>query len=474
MKHKVVSLCLAAILVMLPGCGGKNAADTSGQAGQEATGVESTSEESIVSENATEDNTETKQESVAVEEDEFWKAKEVTLPTFGDVTVREESVEGLLNVKVGTSPFSYQVDEIKAALQANSFIAEHYELSKAKSERIEAFKTYAEGDFHDYVYNEIINGRNKEDGTIDFRVVFKTDYSNFDNVNYINVYLNDMEQKSDSQEKMFSVLKDVFGEEIADYLTYMAPEEDLPGGERYNMTAEACSAGGNCYYLKRKLEKNRGEIPTWTMNFSVECSEIGFYNSFQEYDGNVEPMLHSSKYNMSRLTEGAVSNADLHNFSKLFSEFTNVNVGGTVVRTSLGSVSYSEEVFADGMVEYKLDIYELCSLLQDVEGYKQPELDVYYTIREKDDNIDSLKVEFDVEQVYRHADPLDKQKTLNAMVDQASVLMPSVDLSSVSYVEGTDSYKVEGTYTYMGVECTYNLKFSLNQKDGSWSADIIK
>ncbi len=476
-KKLVIVLLTVAMGVSLIACGG--AAETTNDTKQENVAETSsvTKQESVAVESTKESGYET---GTTISEDAFWKTREMVQPSLEDVSVRSVSIEDVLTIKIATTPFNFDIDEIEQKLRVNSFITDRFNLSREKRETIYSAESYTEGDFHDYVYTDAINGRLEgEDTTQDFYVSLTTDYSTYDNVNYASVYINNMPEAADTQENIRMVLKDIFGEEVAEYLVYGPSDPDANARDKYNMEAVIESSGGNKYLLERDLEKNDHNVltsieGTWKMTFSVRVSEPGFSNltTFAYYDGKKVPMAHSAKYNMSDITEGGVSDINLNNFSQMFPEYTRVDIGSKFIRNDLTMFSYNEEILSDGAIEYCLDITGLVNQLADVPGYQQPKLDVSYTLREKDDALYYVDVSFKGSNIYRHVEEIDNEKLLNSMKEQVSVLMPNIDLSETVYSEGVTSYNIENTFTYMGVTCEYKISFNLNHNNGDWSISI--
>lgn len=468
MKKKILMTALMLVMALSTAACGKEEAESAVK--DKETVVESVEEKDEKEEspkNIFEGIKEKSEEEIAEEkkQDKFWKTMKLDAPVMEDLIVREVTLLDPVTVKVGTPPFNYNVDEIEQKIKEIPYITDNYVLSREKFEQIDEFETYAEGDFHDYKVTEYLHGylKDEDDDLNDFFIAFNTDYSKYDKIHSVTVYFYTVKEEEMAQEGIASVLKAVYGEEIGHYAAYATTDES----NEYNLDAIIESENGTKYGINRQMKEDYdGGI--WEIAFYVYVKDPGFSNKIEFYDGDQEPLIHQAKYNMSLLTQGNVSDINLDEFSQMFPEYTGTDMGGEFVRNKLETYDYRESILDDGTIRYSLKLFDINNLLLDYAGYESPYLDVDYTIKEKDGQIDDIDVHFAVEGIGRCWEEMDAARAMNIMKEQVSVWLPGIALNK----EETDSQSYRGDFTYLGVPCEYRVGMSVGDRAGSWNIYI--
>lgn len=476
MKKKLIGLMLGMVLALsITACSGE---DTTQDGIAANSGQQTQKQEAKPDKDTTEEITEPAEVvEKEVEEEEFWQSKEnLEVPTFGTLAIEDRTaLNGSVSYKISDTPFKPDIDAIEETLKNNENVQGVYNISRNKSEDLKEFATFTEGDFYVYSTQESIYGRLEGEEIItDLCVIFKTNYSMFNDVSGITLYLGEIPQSNLAQEKVYSIVEDVYGSVIADYLVYSAPNGKGPGkDERLDYYETITGEDGTRYTLSRNFSKDKSDNP-WSCIFyvGIEYPSFSTKNRYNYDNGGKEPMYNSAKYTVSDITEGGLSNADFSQFSTMFPEYTGINVGAKFIRNDISKFSYEEEILHNGDVKYSFDLQGLSTLLEGVPGYKQPECDIEYTLKENAEGIYDVRVKFKSESVYRHAENFEAQKAFEAMKEQVAVLMPYVDCGELVYTENKSSYTLKGTHMYLGVECQYDVNFSISSKDGSWNASI--
>ncbi|MBQ9140176.1 MAG: hypothetical protein IJX63_00090 [Lachnospiraceae bacterium] len=506
MKKKMIGLMLGMVLALsITACGGENASQSSNGTEKQQTNEQSTkphkdtedakvsgseeaaqqsgNKESEAADKAetggtTEETTEPAEVvEKEVEEEAFWLSKEnLQVPAFGSLAVEDRTaLDGSVSYKISDTPFKPDIDAIEEALKNNENVKGIYNMSRSKSEDLDDFATYTEGDFYVYSTREFINGRFEDEEILtDLCVRFSTDYSMFNDISSISLSLGEIPQTNLSQEKVYSIAEDVYGSVIAEYLVYSASNANGPGkDERLDFYETITGEDGTRYSLERDFSKYSSDDP-WSVRFyvGIEYPSFSTQNRYNYDNGGKELMYNSAKYTVSDITEGGLSDADFAQFSTMFPEYTGIDVGAKFIRNGMNRFSYEEETLHNGDVQYSFEMYELSTLLEDVVKYKQPTCNIEYTLKENAEGLYEVKAKFRSESVYRHAENFEAKKALEAMKEQVAVLMPYVDFSELVYTEGNTHYILEGTHTLLGVECKYSINFSISSNDGSWSGSI--
>ena len=482
MKRKLlVSIVLGIMLTLgLAGCGDREDTHTEAEIQEEEAKESSekeTQQENIGEEVKDDENAEpVKIEEKDVEEEEFWKSREnLTIPSFDAVAVEEKvALDGKLPYKLSATPFHYDLDNLEEVLGNNEYINGIYNISRIKTERMDEFETFEEGDFHTCTTEETIIGRVEgEENFKYFRFDLTTHHKLFHEPNKVYLKIYGVPQTNLTQNKICDIAEDVFGKEIAEYLVYSPTNAKAPGkDDRLDFYGEVKGPDGASYSFRRDLDFLSKE-DGWSVAFTVELFSPSFSadGNYPYDDGGKEPLYNSAKYTISDITENGLSNADFNNFSTMWPEYTGVYAGGEFMRNGMSGFDYSEEVLHNGDKVYDFCLWNIKTLLKDVQGYKQPELHIQYTIKENEEGIYDLYKYISSDNVYQHVENRNDEEVLACMIEQASVIMPYADFSQVIYNPEQEVYKVEGTHTLMGIECVYSVKFKL-YSDASWNANV--
>ncbi len=408
------------------------------------------------------------------ENNSLWVTRTVEPPSLGEIFVKDYEIISGVSVKISTSPFDYDFDEIEKKLRANSFIADNYKLETELWEDIQNAQTYNEGDFHDYVFCQSINGESKDNQGgreiyADFDFTLSTDYAYFDNINAVSVSFKDiLLEENGVQENIYSVLRDTLGEEVAEYLVYAQAEDENDMDFSEYVTTE----GDSLYYFTRKITE-----------FSDGC-QIEFYmkavetqNGFVCVNQGKTPMLQDAKYNLNILTEGNVSGWNIKEFSQDMPEYTSIDVGVEFIRNRLGWTRYSEAVSDDNTSTYELFAFEYEQGLYDVAAYDCPSIEITYTISERDDDITYLNVIFEGESG-AYFDSSDKEafheKVFSILKEQITLLCPCLDPEVLNYenFQEKNTWSTTIPVTYLGKECECYISIELRKTVAEWKVEF--
>lgn len=410
----------------------------------------------------------------------FWETRDLVEPTFPALTTHQETVVEGVEVTIATTPFDYDYEAIEAALRANEFVAQNYSLAVEREERISG-NHYKEGDFFSADVDYTFGGRRKADVMEyrsqyynDFVVSFMSNTNMYDNPSNVWIRFRDMREENGWQKEMFSVISDVLGEEIAEYLVYA---KDTANEVEYNMQ-KSVEVNGISYGLKRELDDTLAEEGMWNVTFQLYVENSSIENAFEYHHGSYEALLANAKYNLNQLTNGGISDLQLDNFSSFAPEYMNVLITDQFpyAQTVVDSLTYSESKTEEGML-YKLD-GTFKQALENVGLIACPIFEVDYVIEEKGVELDFAEITFSSEVLYNQflnseGDEYRKEM-LDVMKRQIAVVLPGVDISDITYevlaAKGGYWSTFEKKVTVLGVECDCSIKVDLGSKE--WTVKL--
>lgn len=484
MKRKVVSTIGCLVLAFnLSACGGTGEVEnTVGEKNSQAVeAVDAKEQESAKADKETgatgaDSKTEDNQNAV-------WETRMIADPILPEITTEKYMVTEGVEVILGTSPFNYNIEDIKTALNENEFLKEYYNLALERGESFSG-ETYEQGDFFSATVREEVCGDKKNgyqssyDYYTDFTFSLLHSTSRFTNPSSIYVKFYEIEDMPDVQEKVYSVLEDALGQELAEYLVY-AKQEETETSTSYNLE-RTFESEGTTYGAKRKVEQDRdGE---WTIQFDLYVENASFEKGFEYCDGGYQPLIENAKYNVSAITNGGISDFDIRNFKYYAPEYMNIYTGGNYSRTVLSLGSYAERRDDDGGRSYDMSVsteqgyYDISSILC-------PEFDVDYTIYEEGDgSISYIDIWCTGTGLYHKLlDRTDETAYYKQVTDilkaQVATVVPTVDLSDITYenlVANNYEMRKETTVEVLGVICECEIVISLNNNEWDVNIDYVK
>lgn len=383
-KRLFTAVCVLAVLTA-GGCteqsGTENSTTSTASENIVSEGQESvsSSKEDADSSTKSEDETDTSDTNSADKLD--WQFKEIKAPTFDNSEYKElkpYTSDSLKYVRVTTAKpsFAPNIEDIKAKMKTNSLLKDgkvfgetHHEARDYSDYGEECYPiNYSNYDeYFLYIPNPDAETDERLNGTsystdLDMKLILSV-YSDPNKFEAPNEYSLKLYQVEYTQDQTFEIVKNVYGEEIAQFLVYGEPEEnrendeDDPGVD-YRGASVLTPDGNTTYRLSRKVQKT-SEL--YDMTFSVSFFDKTMedsVSSFDSYDKDYKSSMPS--LDLSKLLESDIGSTNLNpaSYDEHFAEKA-VNFGSgmdTFERTRLTDVLLDETTYEDGDVYYDYTI----------------------------------------------------------------------------------------------------------------------
>lgn len=388
-----------------------------------------------------ENDSEQPDETTTVGDESYWKLEALDAP---DISIKVEDVKvfedsNIVN-KIGRITHSYSVEDIKEQLAADEFISSYYVLGILDSEETDIRNYDDVGLQKKYHYHKAIVGVLKENATDsvyfnDFGIYFYGDTNRTDGYDYITVKFEGVGINTESQDKIYDVLKKVFPEDICRYLVY-ASDEDNP---TYKDLTHITSDDNFHYKFERTLTFGRDNKLSGNdmIEFSFGQSDTKFYNSYEFYSGDYQPELTDMKYIPSKFFSPRMGALDIQNPDNFLDEYFKIG-SDSYIKTVLRNdwFQYRRIVGDNGINKYEVR-FEAVAGEPEISLLVCPFLSVSYTVMEKDGEV--IDMHWSIEnRTLNINDNEDMEKSFKKLHDNMikqikCILGEDVDLSELDY-----------------------------------------
>lgn len=458
MRKKLLALILL-VGLLLTACGGNK-------------------EKPVNSEKPSTENTDVESNTQVDTEDtklSYWETKQVEAPTVAEVTFEE--IKAFDNADVKTKMYSTFLtmtqDDLLNALQANKYITDTFELAKGTYEDIECTVYGDVGEQAKIIEQKYISGGKKgsslvDNGSfydLDFRLVrdtwrFRTPYK-------IELTLKDISVNKDVQKEMLSILTDVLGSDIANYIVYA---EDLDGktvsgeGLKEGQLSEYIEAGDAKYIFYRYVDYDAEEPNKSNIYFYIQLDKSIADNKLEYFTNGYTSAANDMKYKLSSIFKDIT--IDKNQFSNLFSEYMKMIDSG-YVRTLIDNIYIDYEYGLNGVNRGRIEIESKCGM-EEVANVISPQLNIDFEYAEKDSDIIDFELEIEGESMFLFTNQCEtdeeKEAAYKDMIQDVAVqinkLFPSIDTSFINYDTCRKGHTEFITYNILGKD--YNMKISIS------------
>ena len=391
-----------------------------------------------------------------------WKQEELTTPSITDISIHEVTlVDGTSKIKIAKTPFNYNIENFRKAIDKSDFIKEKYNLGMSTSETIEG-KVYEEGHMVHYAITDKIVGDLKgseypsKEYFSDLAITLRRETKLYDNYSSLNFTFYGLEISQKTQKELYTILKECIGDELAYFLVYAKDTDGVDDQNKivFEPSMGVCVENKNSIYdISRKITEKE-DIEDNMIEFSIYLDESSIYNSFKEYDGGYKSIYDKGdmEYKINSLFPNMTdfSTTTFEDFAK---EYCELGIGD-YVRTNLKSVTLAKTVMDDGrsVNQFCITAQKGCS---DVANMSAPELTIDYSVVKNNDEITLLDVEITGTPgpIGDTADEKTSHKKLMEInKEQMLFFFPDLDLSQID-VSSMEEQTAESTVTLMGKEC---------------------
>lgn len=361
-----------------------------------------------------------------------WTLKEIDFTSILPTTKVEEIVLfDKIKQKVATTPFNYDISEIKDQLSNNEFIKDNYALAQEDYEQMKGEVYTDVGAQSAYKYSKSVQGILKDNLTEntkyfnDFVFELSGDTNYYTNYKDVYIYFANIDFNTEVQQSMYSILNETIGNDFANILVY---GKDLDDSD-YNLN-EIVDIEGIKYKLRRTLNED-----SKTVTFSIGINSLPFHNSFSYYSGNYKSIYNDFEYPVTKIVSSKIGSTSLSEFNKFADKYMKLGTG-TYARTLFDNgYTISKKISDNGIKCYSVNI-QAKKGSSDVLKWISQELEIDYDIWENKDGMFDFDMTVEGEPGY-YSNESDEQssynKLINIMNSQIEMLFSDIDVSSVKY-----------------------------------------
>lgn len=373
----------------------------------------------------------------------FWGVKSVELPAIPALTYEEKSIGGVA-IKIATTPFDYDLDQVYDNLKSNSYIQEHYQELVTSHSESDAGQLYADVGTQISYDQSIEFGAALKDSYLntlkyahDIKALYSHNSADYSNINRVYLQFFDLEADTVDQTAIFEIVKIVFGEQYAEVLVYGSDSDgkDYNTGKsiRKSELSELISSGDCSYGLQRDIHTSRDTIDiSFTLNvaYNPNSNRYGF-NYYGLEDESLYPQM---QYHIADFVSEDFGGTDPLNFSTFADGFFK-QFYPAYTHSSLDVLTmdiYQTDSGRKGY-DYWVDVTAVC----DDETWDVNSLGLQIYVEE-----DAAGQIVDMEVIASSdiscfAGNTDKegQDYVDAMVEMIHAIWPDMDLSGVAYSE---------------------------------------
>lgn len=228
-----------------------------------------------------------------------WKFKDVEKPEFEKTEfVTTELSQYGFSVTTATPSFLIDFDAVREQLKSNKILSDKYKFAVGQNE-VAHDKNFSDvGMAHTCTLSDIVycytdellqESDDKYISSPPFKLEAKQSFANY---NAPDVYQVEFYDAGLTQDEVYSVMKDIFGEAVAEYLVYSTGTEIDEDRELLSVEIEAPDKNSK-YKLTRIIQKNySGDYDiTFQMLFTSNTENRSEDNEFEYYSNNYEPIV---------------------------------------------------------------------------------------------------------------------------------------------------------------------------------------
>lgn len=305
-----------------------------------------------------------------------------------------------------------------------------------------------------------------EDFMYDYIVSMTTDYANYNSPNTIEVSIYNVNVNRDFQKKAFNLLESIFGNEIANYLTYA---KDADGkdktGSAYNSTMYDVIKIGTTYYKLQRSITSGGENND-SIKFEVTVSHKNEKSSSSDqsyYNANYTSILTPDIFSFEDFILGNFGSTNINEISTFGAEYMKHGLDEIYNKTQSEGYLFIVNNYPDGSTSNEFTM----TTIKHCENYSNiftPELDISIMNIMKDGELISLETKFQGE--IGIAEPPSEGTVDYAPLYQPflnkvkAILGEDVDLSEITMEKFLSQTGISFDATYLGKPCNVTLDYS--------------
>lgn len=392
-----------------------------------------------------------------------WQFKDIAQPKFGNseyTTIKP--LENIQNIsdstrqkEVITATLAYNIDftEISDKLRKNALLANEYKFAEGEKEKRE-FQDYSDiGNQVKYTYSQMLYGyTNKADKYKDYNYGFEfTTNQTFSRYNTPQEYILCIKSDKFSQDDIYNITKDIFGDSIAEYLVYADSKSTDITRDTLETTIQTPDNNGK-YLLSRTVERE-DENSIYEITFSVSYEDSNVSGAKSSYNGGFDYSVNG--YNpmvmpiqLSDMLKTDVGSTDLKDEDNFFSKAINfVGEYNTFIKTKFASFDSATVYYLtyDDGTTYNNYYIKGSQALDDVAYIAMSQFIIDIEAIQKPDKstvIEDFELNFPTAMIYSEGqDDFDKEKECENLLSlsrkQASYILDIDEKAFTSSVKGT-------------------------------------
>lgn len=416
-----------------------------------------------------EENNKVDDDVITDNDNQMWIEKEISAPNIPAIAVKENYIDEDTVKKTYSTFLNFTVEDIRNATRNNVFLTENFILADMNLEEISNERFTDLGDRQWYRIREGIIGANKQSSSSDTRWFSdfdllcerETDYA--DNYNYFYLRINEVETDTLWQENIYSILTNLLGQNIAEYICYAKDLDGESAIDGKNLSDfcldEYVKTDGGQYRFRRTVSEERILI---IIELDTACLDRTYYSYF---DGGYVPVLHNDTQNLNKIfNENNVGNLNFNTSYSLFDNYFK-EINSEYTRTLINDLQTTKKQGDNNITVYDVSA-DVMGGYPGLGTLTAPELDVNYEIITKEDNsIIDMEIEIvgsSIGIVVDTETDVEKEEAYNQLLinakKQINLLFPEMDLSSLTIEEVKTKKWITGTYNLNDMDCIYKIK----------------
>ncbi len=292
-----------------------------------------------------------------------WKYRKVENPTFNDSTYTEvmpyqnksDLSDELKNKKENlvNPSFTINMDKAKEIIKNNSMIIDEFEFADVRTEQ-----QYPDTENTITIYefeNEIAGFKKgtKEDKTYIFNrnlyLRARQTYSGYTAPNYYKFHI---ETDTMSQDDIFNLVKEIFGEKLAEWAVYSQTDKEIGEDSENSYSVEINTPNSNGTYILERTVSKKSEEKSLCFEFSIDFKDsntnLGDAKNYHScgYDIGYKPI--KTNLSLDNMMSTDVGGTDLYNPDEFFNKALDSTGDNTFVCTVLKDVFIETIKYEDG------------------------------------------------------------------------------------------------------------------------------
>ena len=302
----------------------------------------------------------------------------------------------------------------------------------------------------------------------DYIVSMSTDYANYNTPNIIELQISNVNVNRDFQKKTFNFLKSIFGNEIANYLTYAkdADGKDKVGNAYGSSMYDVIKIGTTYYKLQRWITRDSENKNNDTVHFAVIVShkdEKSKYDNQSYYNENYTSILTPDTLSFEDFILGDFGSTNINDISTFGSEYMKHGLEEVYEKTQSEGYLFIVNHYPDGSINNEFTM----TAIKHCENYTNiftPELDITISNIMKNGELISLETKFQGEigiaQPPREED-VDYSSLYQPFLKKVkAILGEDVDFSEITLEKFLSQTGISFESTYLGKSCNVAVNYS--------------